>query len=353
MIRKFTFLFLLIFIGQVSFACDLCSVYIGIQPNDFKSSFGIRYRYRTFEDKYTFNTSTNLLSNLNNKTSQRLGIKDPLSINHIDEEYLGTERKDFFYEEQYNSYDFVLNIALGKRMNVLISNSFSDNYVYKNDSLIDNISGVGDMQIILNHKLFYTKVSSDSLAKNRFLHRLTIGAGIELPTGSFNKESAKSYETSISGNTIIGQPLMELDPHLQPGTGSLNYLLVINYLVKYNNLGWNNNLSYKINSENKNGFKFANRFNAYSSLFFMAKLKSKFYLMPNAGISYEFSERDTQNDIAEIDSGGEALFVTPGLKLLVKNIAFDINYYKPIYNYLYGNQPSNKARIIGQLTYNF
>jgi hypothetical protein len=331
-------------------ACDLCSVYIGIQPNDFKNSFGLRYRYRLFEDQFTFNSSTQTLSN--NK-SKRIEINNPVSINHIDEEYLGADGKDFYYKEQYNSYDLILNIALGKRVNLLISNSFSDNYVYKNDSIIDNISGVGDMQVIINHKLFYTKVSNDSLAKNRFLHRLTIGAGIELPTGSFNKQSVKSYETKVTGNTILGQPLTELDPHLQPGTGSLNYLFLIEHLVKYNIIGWNTNLSYKINSANKNEFKFANRFNVNSSLFLMATINKNITIMPNSGISYEFSERDSQNNILEMDSGGEAAFITPGLKLLIKNIALDINYFHPIHNYLYGNQPSNKARIIGQLTYNF
>ncbi|TXB66732.1 hypothetical protein FRY74_00685 [Vicingus serpentipes] len=348
--RKITFLLLLLFVGQISWACDLCSFYIGIQPNDFKSSFGIRYRYRLFEDKYTFNSSTNTISN---KSSQRLANNNLASINHIDESYLGTEKKDIFYKEQYNSYDFLLNIALGKRFNLLISNSFSDNYVYKNDSLIDNISGVGDMQLLLNYRLFYSKVSNDSLAKNRFLHRLTIGAGIELPTGSYNKNSTKSYETTITGNTILGQPLMVLDPHLQPGTGSLNYLFFLEYLVQFNQLGWNSNISYKLTTKNKNGFQFANRSNFNTSLFYMAKIKPDFILMPNAGLSYEYSERDTQNEIEEVDSGGEALFATPGFKLLVKNIAFDFNYYHPIHDYLYGNQPSNKARIIGQLTYNF
>ncbi|MCB9364888.1 MAG: hypothetical protein H6587_09990 [Flavobacteriales bacterium] len=348
--RKLTILFLLCFPCQFLLACDLCSVYIGIQPNDFKSSFGIRYRYRLFEDRYTFNSSTNTLSNNKN---QRLGVNNPFSINHIDEEHLGADKKDLFYKEQYNSYDLVLNIALGKQFNILVSNSFSDNYIYKNDSLINNISGVGDMKIILNHKLFYTKVSSDSLTKNRFLHRLILGAGIELPTGSFNKKSIQSYETKVTGNTILGQPLMKLDPHIQSGTGSLNYLFLIQYLIKFNAIGWNTNLSYKINTQNKNSFKFANRFNLYSSLFLMTKINKSIIIMPNSGISYEFSERDSQNNIEEIDSGGEALFVTPGLKLLIKNVAFDINYHQPIHNYLYGNQPSNKARIIGQLTYNF
>lgn len=351
--NRIIILFLLLTIVNTSWACDLCSVYIGIQPRDFKSSIGFRYRYRLFEEKYIINKSNTGTSNLVKTSSSRLMSNSGMNINHVENGITGTNNSTLLYTEQYNSFDIVANLRFGKRFSVLLNTSFSDNYVYKNDSIVDNISGVGDLMLIANYRLFYTKIANDSLAKNKLLHRLTVGGGIELPTGSFNKKSVKSYETSFTSNTIIGQPLMELDEHLQPGTGSFNYLLLLQYMVKFNRIGLNNNISYKINTKNKNDFQFANRFNVNSSIFYLAKLNDKITLMPNTGLSYEFSEHDKRNENILIDSGGEALFVNGGLQLFYKNMSFATTYFQPVYNYLYGNQPSNKARIISQLSIYF
>ncbi len=336
---------------KTSWACDLCSVYIGIQPRDFQSSIALRYRYRLFEDKYTLNSNTNSLS----KTSgSRLNPLYDMNINHVEDGLTGTNNDGtIIYTEQYSSFDVVANLMFGKRFSLFLTTSFSDNYIYQNDSIIDNVSGVGDALILANYRLFYTKVANDSLAKNKFLHRFTIGGGIELPTGSFNKKSVKGYETSFTANTIIGQPLMELDEHIQPGTGSFNYLLATQYMVKYNRFGINNDISYKINTINGNGFKFANRFNVNSSLFYLAKLNDKMMLMPNTGVSYEYSQQDWRENEKVKDSGGEALFTNFGLQFFYQNISISITYFQPVYNYLYGNQPSNKARVISQLSIYF
>lgn len=348
--RKLIVLFLLMVTTQFSWACDLCSVYIGIQPRDFKSSISLRYRYRVFEEKYVFNSSTNQLI----KTSgSRLAHGSSMSVSHVEHETETGKNNTFLYAEQYHSFDVVANIMFGKRVSVLVSTSFSDHYIYKNDSLIDNISGVGDVMLMANYRLFYTKLANDSLAKNRFLHRLTVGGGIELPTGSFNKKSVKGYETSYTPNTIIGQPLMELDEHLQPGMGSFNYLVLVQYLVKRNQWGLNSNISYKMITQNNNGFRFANRLNANFAVFYLAKLSKSILLMPSTGLSYEFSEHDQRNDTQVTDSGGEALFGNVGMELFYKNVSFSTTYFHSVHNYLYGNQPSNKVRIVSQLSIYF
>jgi len=303
-----------------------------------------------FEERYTFSTTTNSLIKT---SSSRLAQGSQMSVNHLEQSLTETKNSSFLYAERYNSFDLVANIRFGKKFSALISNSFSDNYIYKNDSIINNISGVGDLLLIANYRLINTKIGADSLAKNKLLHRITIGAGIELPTGSFNKKSVISYETTFTPNTIIGQPLMELEPQLQAGTGSFNYLFLIQYMIKFNKFGLNNYVSYKVNSTNRNDFRFANRFNVNTSLFYLGKINKELTLMPNVGTSYEFSDHDLQGDDKVINSGGEALFINSGITFFFKNISFELTYYQPVYNYLYGNQPSNKARIISQISIYF
>ncbi|MCB0380387.1 MAG: hypothetical protein KDD24_03960 [Flavobacteriales bacterium] len=345
--KKYGLLFLFIMISSLTFACDLCSVYIGIQPQDFKSSFGLRYRYRLFEERVSKISSKTISTN----SSARLQTNNNYSINHLNEETSTTN--NYLYTEQYNSVDLVLNVFFGKKLNVLITNSFSDNYVYHNDSIIDNISGFGDLNVITNYRIINTKISTDSLAKNKFLHRLTIGLGVELPTGSFNKQSVKGYETSFTPSTIIGKPLMELDEHLQAGTGSFNYLFLMEYLLKYNGFGLNTNASYKVFTENKNNFRFANRYNFNSSLFYLFDVTKNIKFMPHSGINYEVSMYDKDNKKDVMNTGGESAFMNAGVNWFIKNLAIDFTYYRPVYQNLFGNQPSNKERIITQITYYF
>ena len=91
--RKTILLFLLIITSNLSWACDLCSVYIGIQPNDFKNAIGLRYRFRSFEDKYVLNTTTNTF----NISGQRLASNSPLNISHLEDDLASTNEDEILF----------------------------------------------------------------------------------------------------------------------------------------------------------------------------------------------------------------------------------------------------------------
>ena len=42
-----------------AFGCDLCSIYINLDPNGSDNSFGMRYRYRIFEKDYYCKNESN------------------------------------------------------------------------------------------------------------------------------------------------------------------------------------------------------------------------------------------------------------------------------------------------------
>lgn len=327
-----------------SFSCDLCTVYLGIQPNDFKSSVGIRYRFRSFEKEY--NNSS--YSNTNN--GQRLkGISNT--------KHNGTGLEDsqgnYTYTEEFNSYDITVNTFLHPRWQLGLSTYFSDNYVYQNDSIIDNIGGIGDINMLLKFQLINSQDIGDSTLKNKWLHRLLVGSGFTLPTGNFNKSSVVAYETVLKPEGILSIPITRIDPHIQAGTGGFGYLFLIEYLVKINAFGVNFNGSYKLNTTNKNDFKFANRFNSNLSFFSLLKTSKKTKIMPQIGLSYEQSKRDTYNNEPYMDSGGQVLFSNLGFDLFYSKLRISTNVYIPIYEHLYDDQPLNKWRIISQLNYYF
>lgn len=328
------------------FGCDLCSIYISLDPNGSKNSFGLRHRYRVFEKDY-YKESFYLINNKYNQkgeiNSKHGGSTDPT---------LKTTEK-FTFTEIYNSYDVFANFYLNPKLQLGLSTYFSDNYILNDDSTTTNVAGIGDASVVLKYSLFNSKKCAPDSLKNKFIHRFTIGGGIDLPTGNYNKSTITDFETEIKPKTIIGTPIEELDPHLQAGTGSFNYLFLIEYMTKINNFGLNTNVSYKLSTANKNEFRFANRFNANGTLFLIANLSSKIKLMPFTGASYETSSRDSQSDIDIMGSGGKVLFFNGGLNLFINKISVEFSYYTPFYEDLLDDQPFNKNRIITQLAYYF
>jgi hypothetical protein len=75
--------------------------------------------------------------------------------------------------------------------------------------------------------------------------------------------------------------------------------------------------------------------------------------MPKTALSYEYSERDTQNGEPFIGSGGDVLFVNYGLNMFINKIGLELTYYQPTKEYLKDVQPFNKRRLITQLNYYF
>jgi len=327
------------------FACDLCTVYLGLRPNDYNNSISLRHRYRLFDLAYDGQ------SNSIGKIGQR--IKGVPKDKHGDS-YSGVNNTDsYLYAETYNSYDIAVNIYLNHRLQLNVSTYFADNYIYHNDSIVDNIGGIGDINLLMKYQLINSQKTGDTLLKGKFLHRLTVGAGVTLPTGNFNKQSIVGFEKDFKPNVIIGTPIMDLDPHMQAGTGSFSYLMMAAYMLRFNSLGINLNGSYKINTTNKNEFRFANRFNSNITLFSLLKLTKKLKIMPQAGFAYEASKMDVDENQPFTESGGKTLFGNLGLKIYVNKLSFGMNYYVPVYQHLYGDQPLNKYRVVSQINYYF
>jgi hypothetical protein len=345
--KKIIVLLVIVLMSNNTSACDLCTVYLGIQPNDFKNSFSARHRYRLFERDF-------FSSGANNIDNKRRVLNTGISNKHT-----GIETEDIAvgesirYKEAYNSYDLSANFYLGTKFQLNSTITFSDNYVYQDDSITNNVGGIGDLNLLLKYQIYNSIEKEDTTTKKRIIHRITSGFGLSLPTGNFNKASVIGFQTEFEANTLLGTPEMEMDAHLQPGTGSFGYLFLLEYLISYKGFGLNTNASYKLNGTNKNDFKFADRLNANGTLFYLFNVTNKIKIMPKTGLSYEYSERDTQNGEPFIGSGGDVLFVNYGLNMFINKIGLELTYYQPTKEYLKDVQPFNKRRLITQLNYYF
>ena len=274
--------------------CDLCGCYIGID-NDNRNQLGIHYRVRVFNGTH---------------------------------EYEGIPANESSVREKFNTFELTGRYFVKPKVQVQFTLPFSYNSVETG-----NYSGIGDLLIIAKY-LIAGKTGIQNPAK--YSDKLYFGGGFKLPTGGYNKVSEG-----------------EVEPHFQTGTGSFDFLMLGTYSGRINNFGFSSDVVYKINTQNPNGYRFANRFNFSTTLLYLFHIGNIAAVTPNSGIYYEYADPDKLNNISDEGSGGKVLFVTGGLNISFRKIFINFDYQKPVYQKFIGYQPENNFRFISSLSYLF
>lgn len=141
--RKAIFILIgIVWFPLVSMACDLCSIYLNLEPNDLKNTIGLNYRYRHF---YNNVSSSPLL---------------PSRDKHAAGQTLMGDAKT--QEEVYINYDLWVNYFVGQKWQINATATFADNYYYENDSNMHNISGVGDIRVLGKYMLYNSKATDST-----------------------------------------------------------------------------------------------------------------------------------------------------------------------------------------------
>lgn len=280
--------------------CDLCGCYLGPDPNYNFNSGGFRYKLRVFSEPSN--------SQLSNPETDHSG--------HTHEG-----------EEIYNTYELWGRYYLSPKLQLTAVIPFSNNNIAGK-----SYSGAGDMQIHAKYQIFNTEVDGST----RFRNRLFLGGGMKLPTGVFN-------EKDDSGIVV---------PHFQPGTGSFDFLLLGSYFAKASSLGFVFDVAYKLNTSNKNDYRFGNQLNL-NAVFSYDIVSDAVTIIPYAGIYFEYAPEDKSKSIEDPNSGGSALFGNFGLDVTVGMLAFKLNYQPPFSQSLNGKQPLNDYRFIAGIGYSF
>ncbi len=274
--------------------CDLCGCYMGINGED-KNELGLRYRLRVFNGPHV-NTG------------------DPEAMSKI--------------KEYYNTAELYGRYFISPKLQISFSLPYAVNRVETG-----TITGLGDL-LILSKYLVMGKTGYQP--GTNFNDRLFIGGGFKIPTGSYNK--------SIDG---------EVEPHFQTGTGSYDFIFLGTYIARFRRFGLNSDIVYKINTQNSNAYRFANRFNFSTTILYILPAGMNSSLVPNAGVYFEQANPDKINGADDDGSGGKVLFVTAGLNLNIKKIILSFDYQKPVYENLIGYQPKNDFRFISSIGYNW
>jgi hypothetical protein len=271
------FSFLVLFSAS---ACDICgcgvgNFYLGLLPHFNSKFFGIRYQYMHYHTQLASDASQ-------------------------------------FSNDYYKTVELWSGFNIGKRLQLLAFVPYHINKQYTDDG-IKTQSGIGDVSLLLNYNLFQSKTSD---AKNMIHQQLWIGGGLKLPTGK--------------NDVDVNDPLVNPgDVNSQNGTGSTDLLLNASYDVTINKFGLNTSANYKINTDNKTGYRFGNRFTANTFAYYKLRAMG-LGLAPNIGLMYENAAANNLNKATVVQTGGNLTSLAGGVEVNFNKIALGVNVQLPV-----------------------
>ena len=304
----------LLFSGSV-FACDFCLLSQGISPLDTMKGTGIK-----ISERYT------LLDQVYQGASEKAnpGVK---------EEHWTTELTGFYGVTPEFMVLAVVPYKKGKTSGELDTTSPT---VGLDTAGAGETSGTGDIALLGRY----------TFLKNEAPDTTTVLAGV------FGIKFA-------TGNTTAKADSGEyLDSHLQAGTGSTDYLLGLSVSRSYQRSSLSANLLGTITTEGKFGatkHAFGNALNY--------DVTGKYRVVPGAfeptrpqlfialGINGEVREREKIDGATVPDSGGNTVYLSPGLQLvLAPHWVADLFYQQAVYHNLNGTQLGETYKVVSGVT---
>jgi len=304
---------------RTSFACDFCLLSQGISPLDTMKGTGIK-----ISERYT------VLDQVYQGTSENTnpGAK---------ETHWTTELTGFY---GITPEFMVLAVVPYKKGRTSGEPDLTVTPAVLDTAMAGDASGIGDIALIGR----YTFLKSETPDSTTVMAGV---AGIKFATGSTNAKTSDGMNF--------------LDSHLQPGTGSTDYLLGVSYSHSLQRFSLSANLLGTITTEGKFGttkHQFGNALNYdLTGKYRMAPEEfapTKPQLFVALGINGEVREREKEDGVTVTDSGGNTIYLSPGLQLvLAPHWVLELSYQHAIYHNLYGTQLGETYKAIGGVTYLF
>jgi hypothetical protein len=301
-VKKILLFFLIIFFASGGIACPICgcggsNIYMGLFP-DFRRGFmGIRYNHAQYH--------TTLFS-------------DPSQ----------------YSTNYYNSMEVWGGMNIGSKFQVL---GFIPYYLNKqvDDDGTTTPHGLGDVTIIGQYKVLRT--TSVTHNNKVMQQQLWLGAGIKFATGSFN------LDVNNPGVTVA-------DVNAELGTGSTDFLLNGIYNLRIKNFGINATANYKINTVNKQQYKYGNKL-ATNLIAYYRLSAGKIGILPNAGIGYENVAGNLLSSKKVQYTGSSVTNAIAGVEFTFHKIGLGLNAQLPIAQNFAQGQTQLKFKGMAHITF--
>ena len=302
--KKTIIIYFLLLIAAQSIACDICggglgANYSGLLPNFNKKFIGIRYHFNQMNTQLNINGEITALSNY----------------------------------EKYNTLELwsAWNIGQKWRLMTILPYSFIDKHNI-GTNLTNAKNGLGDISINGYYNLL--NQSKEDLINQS----IWVGLGTKLPTGKYNNTE---FNSNNSANIY------------QLGTGSFDFLGSINYDIRYKSIGINAGIIYKINTENKDDYRYGNKLTANANIYYHTQLPYQINIRPHIGLQYENQAKDQTIQYKLEETGGENTNLILGIETNFKMMAIGTNYQIPIKQNINNHRTEINKKLSAHITYTF
>jgi hypothetical protein len=276
-------------------ACDVCGIYLGVLPNDRRTSVGLFWRTRLMR-------GTTLLPN----TSPLLVLK------HGDHVEAGVPSTEVPMTELVNVLELRADLRLNERFFLLASVPLTNTYRGINGYRMVDAYGLGDPFALLRYQLVNTKCKSDEV---RTIHRLMVGAGPKFPLGR---------------NDLRSQGEL-LSPDIQLGSGSWDALASVEYAVRRGRTGGGLSVLGRYNTANAEGYQLGHGLSITGEVFHRFGTDT-LSIAPVLGGYTEFMGYDAVHGEAQTGTGGVTVFGHTGVRVWWKRFALTAFYQPALLN---------------------
>lgn len=298
------------------FACDGCSANLSIfnaelQLNSGKHSIGMQHQSRF----YSATLHESMVDYLRSpkKTDDTHVHTEPQVETHYRQIQTTTDIRGTYYVRPKWSITAIVPIN-AKLL-------YSDDNQYRDGRKLEQHQGLGDVVLLAQYQAL---TEGKKLAAKKLQQRLVLGAGIKLPTGKFN-------EIGYDG---------QLRPDMQNGSGSVDFIATTNYILRSKKWGVTTMVTYKMNTANRNGYRFANSLNIDLRGFWFKEFK-RVAIAPSTGLWLEQAGTNLDpNADAETyqPTGGAFLFSSVGFDLYKGNWGLNLLWRHPLAQQIVENE---------------
>ncbi|MBL7962492.1 MAG: hypothetical protein JNM31_01490 [Flavobacteriales bacterium] len=291
----------------LSHACDVCGIYLGIQPHDRTSSVSVLYRFRYLE-----------------------GLMPGAPVLKHGDHSAATGPQ--YYREFLQTVEFRGEYWLGQRFSLMASVPVVNNYQSVEGVVMADIYGAGDPFVLARWIAVNTKCLTD---EERTVHRIMVGGGLKMPVGA--------SDLRWNGQLV--------DHDIQPGSGTMDGLLSLQYLIRHGRTGAGLASIGRFNTASTGGYQMGHGINLTAEAFHRFDIQ-KVQLMPALGAYMEHTLPDAYKEGEVEGTGGTTWFLHTGARAWWKAWALGINYQFALAHDIGILMVPDHSRFIVGLTYN-
>ena len=295
-------------------ACDVCGIFLGVQPNERRNTIGLFYRSRFMEGSTQIPETSYLI---------------PKHGTHVP---AGVASRTVPMVEAVNVAELRADLRLSDRVFFLASLPLTNTYRSVNNYQVLDAYGLGDAFAMFRYQVVNTRCDE---REPLFVHRFLVGAGVKMPLG---RNDLRINDELVS-------------PDVQLGTGSWDGLASLEYSVRSGRTAGGVSVLGRFNSTNANDYQLGHGISTTAEVFHRFGSDTLSFA-PAIGGYAEWMDHDRVNGVADTGTGGTTVFSHTGLRAWWNRFSFSAYYQHALLNNEGEHITPTRHRIVVGLTYN-